>query len=200
MLRIALTVVLTMSLAGPAAATQEYILPTLFDVANVAADDVLNIRAEPSASAPVIGTLAPDAIRIEVVEERRGWARVNTAERSGWVSSRYLHYRVDVWEEGALPPGFRCFGTEPFWSLDITEGSVTLSRPGVDDVVKPATALSTGIFRHPIRAIVAGDVTLTATPQICSDGMSDRIYGLQALLALRGQRPELMSGCCSIQP
>ncbi|WP_265502292.1 COG3650 family protein [Paracoccus beibuensis] len=198
MLRTALA--LTLVLAGPAAATQEYTLPTLFDVTDVAADDVLNIRAEPSASAKIIGTLAPDATHVEVVEERRGWARVNTAERSGWVSSRFLNYRVDVWEEGALPQGFRCFGTEPFWSLAAKGGSVTLARPGEDDVVQPATALSTGIFRLPTRAVVAGDMTLTATPQICTDGMSDRLYGLQALLVLRGQTPELMSGCCSIQP
>ena len=45
-----LTLTLTLAFAGPAAATQEYILPTLFDVAGVASDDVLNIRAEPTAS------------------------------------------------------------------------------------------------------------------------------------------------------
>ncbi|MFD2813860.1 SH3 domain-containing protein [Paracoccus aerius] len=71
---------LTLALAGPALATQEYILPTLFDVTGVASDDVLNIRAEPNAKAAIIGTLAPDAFRIEVVEERQGWARVNTGE------------------------------------------------------------------------------------------------------------------------
>lgn len=198
MLRIA--VALTLALAGPAAATQEYILPTLFDVAGVAADDVLNIRAEPSADAPIIGTLAPDAIRIEVVEERRGWARVNTAERSGWVSSRYLNYRTDVWEDGALPSSFRCFGTEPFWSLSVDQGKAALSRPGETDAVRDATALSTGIFRDPTRAVTAGDMTLTAVPQICSDGMSDRLYGLHALLVLKGGEPRLLSGCCSIQP
>ena len=101
MLRTAL--VLTLALSGPALATQEYILPTLFDVARVAADDVLNIRAEPDASAPIIGTLAFDATHVEVVEQRAGWSRVNTGEGSGWVSDRYLDYRVDVWQDGALP-------------------------------------------------------------------------------------------------
>lgn len=108
---------LLLILAAPAHATQEYILPTLFDVTGVAADDVLNIRQLPDADAPIIGTLSPDAKGIEVVEDTGGWGRVNSGEGSGWVSMRYMAYRTDVWHEGALPDGFSCFGTEPFWSL-----------------------------------------------------------------------------------
>ncbi|TJZ92147.1 peptide-binding protein [Paracoccus gahaiensis] len=199
MLRTAL--VLTLALAGPALATQEYILPTLFDVARVAPDDVLNIRAEPSASADIIGTLAPDATRIEVVEEIRGWARVNSGEGTGWVSSRYLDYRTDVWEEGALPQGFACYGTEPFWNLRATEDAVALQQLGEPDLTMPLTAvLSTGVFRDPTRAVVAEGMTLTATPQACSDGMSDRQFGLRALVVLQGDRPRMLTGCCSVQP
>ncbi|WP_410217170.1 COG3650 family protein [Paracoccus sp. (in: a-proteobacteria)] len=192
---------LTLALAGPAAATQEYILPTLFDVVRVAPDDVLNIRAEPDAAAPIIGTLAPDARRIEVVEERRGWARVNTEGQSGWVSGRYLDYRVDVWEEGALPAGFHCFGTEPFWSAVARDGNLMLSEPDRPKDARPVQAvLGTGIFRDPTRAVVAREATLTAVPQICSDGMSDRLFGLRAHLVLQGQTPRMLSGCCSIRP
>lgn len=54
-------------MASPAAATQEYMLPTLFDVQDVAAGDVLNIREAPNAKAAIIGTLAPDATGVEVV-------------------------------------------------------------------------------------------------------------------------------------
>lgn len=199
MLRTALA--LTLALAGPAAATQEYILPTLFDVARVAPDDILNIRAEPSAQAEIIGTLAPDATRIEVVEEIRGWARVNTGEGSGWVSSRYLDYRTDVWEEGALPQGFACYGTEPFWSLRVPDGQVTLDEMGQQVRSAPLQGvLSTGVFRDPTRAVVAEGMTLTATPQACSDGMSDRRFGLRALLVLQDDPLRLLSGCCSIQP
>ena len=63
--------------AGPALATPEYVLPTLFDVSGVSAGDRLNIRDRPSASGAVIGTLAPDATGVEVVAERNGWAMVN---------------------------------------------------------------------------------------------------------------------------
>ena len=50
--------VLALSGAAPAWATPEYVLPTLFDVTGVAADDRLNIRERPDPSAPIIGTLA----------------------------------------------------------------------------------------------------------------------------------------------
>ncbi len=198
MLRAALVVLL---LAGPAHATQEYILPTLFDVTGVAADDVLNLRERPDASAPIIGALAPDATHIEVVEERRGWGRVNAGERSGWVSLRFLAYRTDVWQDGALPRGFSCHGTEPFWNVATDGGDLVL-----DGVDLPAqrhdigAILGTGVFRDPMRAVLADDLTLIATPQICSDGMSDRLFGLRASLIRHGSSPQLLSGCCSIQP
>lgn len=198
MLRVILVALL---LAGPAHATQEYILPTLFDVTGVAADDVLNIREQPNASAPIIGTLAPEAERIEVVEERDGWGRVNTGEGSGWVSMRYLTYRTDVWQDGALPEGFRCFGTEPFWDVKIDGYALVLN--GIDMAEERhglQSVLGTGVFRDPMRAVVAEGATLVATPQICSDGMSDRLFGLRASLILQGEAPRLLSGCCSIQP
>ena len=59
----------------------------------VAAGDRLNIRERPDASAPVIGTLAPDATGVEVVAERSGWAQVNTAERRGWVNAKFLRLK-----------------------------------------------------------------------------------------------------------
>ncbi|WEF24575.1 SH3 domain-containing protein [Paracoccus sp. S3-43] len=166
------------------------------------ASDVLNIRAEPNAQATVIGTLAPDARRIEVIEERRGWGRVNAGESSGWVSMRHLAYRSDVWQPGALPAGFRCLGTEPFWDAKREDGDLVLRSPedqGGDR--RPVQAvLDTGIFRDPARVVVARDMTLVAQPRICSDGMSDRLHGLSATLVIHGDRPRMLSGCCLIQP
>lgn len=194
--------VLTLALAGPALATQEYILPSLFDVSGVAANGVLNIRAEPDAGAAIIGALAPDARAIEVVEERRGWARVNAAEGSGWVSARYLSYRTDVWQEGELPAAFRCLGTEPFWDAKVEGGDLVLRSPEdrAGDRRAVQAVLDTGVFRDPARVLVARDMTLFSHPQICSDGMSDRLFGLSATLVIHGDSPRMLSGCCTIQP
>ncbi|WP_111557944.1 SH3 domain-containing protein [Paracoccus sediminilitoris] len=198
MIRTALALMLS---ATPALATQEYILPTLFDVTRVAPDDVLNIRADPNGSAPIIGTLAPEATRVEVVEERRGWGRVNTGEGSGWVSMQFMHYRTDVWEENALPAGWQCFGTEPFWTVIPQGDQLVTAMPGLPDDMRPLRAvLSTGVFRDPTRAVTAPGMTLTTTPQICSDGMSDRLFGLQALVVIDGDSHTLLRGCCSIHP
>ncbi|MDO5657535.1 MAG: SH3 domain-containing protein [Paracoccus sp. (in: a-proteobacteria)] len=190
--------------ASPALATQEYILPTLFDVTGVAADDVLNIRAHPNASAEIIGTLTPDATGIEVVEQRGNWGRVNTSEQSGWVSLRYLNYRTDVWAPGALPAGFTCQGTEPFWSLRAEGDTLIWDQPEGEESYSGLKTLDDGIFRSPRRALIAGQdarrITAMVEPALCSDGMSDRSYGLSASVIVEGASArdgaQLYTGCC----
>src|SRR6056297_2028202 len=88
--------VLLLALAAPASATVEA-WPALYDVAGVSEGDVLNIRAEPSASSEIIGELDPDETAVEVMEMSRdgNWGRVNTDERSGWASLAFLDRRPD---------------------------------------------------------------------------------------------------------
>lgn len=195
----ALALALTLALAPPALATPEYVLPTLFDVTGVAADDVLNIRERPDAGSPIIGTLAPDATHVEVVDQRDGWMQVNTAERSGWVNGRYLTYRVDVWQAGALPGGLQCLGTEPFWSLTAEGAELVLATPEGDSRMALRKVLDTGWFRDPRRAVVGDGITAVVTPAQCSDGMSDRAYGLEATVILgSGGAAQMLSGCCRL--
>ena len=191
--------------AAPALATQEYVLPTLFDVTGVTADDVLNIRAQPDAGAEIVGTLAPDATRIEVVahDESGRWGRVIAGERSGWVSMRYLAYRTDVWVEGEVPPGLRCLGTEPFWSLDPQGERMVYETPDGKRSFELDAVLSPGAFRSPKRALAGSDgetrLVATIVPAQCSDGMSDRVYGLDATLVfVETGAPRLRTGCCTI--
>ena len=197
---LALTLAAMLAMALPSHATQEYHLPSLFDVAEVAADDVLNIRQRPYGSSPIIGSLAPDASDIEVVEERRGWGRINMGEVSGWVSMRYLTYQVDVWEAGQLPGHFRCLGTEPFWNIAIRGDELEFSSPDQSETEALRAVLDTGVFRYPSRVILGETLTLVATPNLCSDGMSDRQYGLDATVIRDGEQPEMLRGCCLIQP
>ncbi|MGR3466510.1 MAG: SH3 domain-containing protein, partial [Shimia sp.] len=70
-------------------------LPALFDVTGVRADDVLNIRTEPTARAPIIGSFAPDETAIEVLERSPSgtWGRVRYGEQMGWSSLRFLERR-----------------------------------------------------------------------------------------------------------
>lgn len=192
---------------GPADATQEYVLPTLFDVTGVDAHDVLNVRAAPRADAEIVGTLAPEARRVEVVAHDASgrWGQVNIDGRGGWASLHYLAYRTDVWEAGELPPHFSCTGTEPFWSLNVDGGTLTYATPEGGAAYSIAAVEGTGVFRDPRRAIVARNedqrLTAVVVPAACSDGMSDRAYGLDATLVLDGDAGlRLLHGCCSVAP
>ena len=201
----AILVVLATTLA---AAAQDYVLPTLFDVTGVAADDVLNIRAEPDAGAEVIGTLAPNARRIEVVarDQSGDWGQVNTDGRSGWASLHYLTPRAGVWEPGELPQTLSCTGTEPFWSLTTRGDSVTYSTPENDGTrYRVETIEGADLMRDPRRSVVASTsgrrLTAVLVPASCSDGMSNRAYGLDATLVLeRDGELRVMAGCCSVAP
>ena len=194
--------------AWPAAATQEYTLPTLFDVTGVAANDVLNIRATPNASAAIIGTLSPQARDIEVVgyDETGRWARVNVGEQGGWAALRFLAYQVDVWTQGTLPPTLHCLGNEPFWSLRPRGSRVVFSTPETpESAMRIEQIVTTGMFRDPRRSVTAQGETLRITavmvPMACSDGMSDRAYGLDVTVILEGRgEPQMLTGCCTIAP
>jgi uncharacterized membrane protein len=176
-------------------------------VTGVAGDDVLNIRHGPGTRYPVIGTLAPDARGIEVVavDATGRWGEVNAGEQSGWVAMRYLAYRTDVWDWGSLPDSLHCLGTEPFWSFRPEAGTIRFSTP--EEIEGPAydieAILDSGVFRDPRRAILArsGEDRLfaTITNAACTDGMSDRAYGLTAMVVRdRPEGPALLTGCCRL--
>ena len=178
-------------------------LPALYAVSEVAAGDVLNIRARPDAQADIIGSLGPQAEGIEVIGLSRSgtWAEINVSEGRGWVAMRYL--RQDTMPRNALglPDGLQCFGTEPFWTMRFGDAaSLTLSTPegdtrhGIQSTAPlPANVdLATGGFRF-IWNSASGPATAHILPGRCADGMSDRGYGLHYLDDIGPRR-----GCCSL--
>jgi uncharacterized membrane protein len=192
-------------LAASAALAQPAVLPSLFDVAGIAPTEVLNIRGGPDVSEPVIGRLAADARDIEVValDPTGVWGLVNAGERAGWVALRFLREQPEIWRPGSLPAGLVCLGTEPFWSLRPEGDALVYDTPEAGPVSFPFTALDIGAPDDVRRALVAGETGPIAaiTPRVCSDGMSDRAFGLEALLILGSEDgPRLRNGCCSIAP
>ncbi|MBY6066207.1 SH3 domain-containing protein [Leisingera aquaemixtae] len=205
---------LWLACAALPAAAQEF--PALYSVAGVAADDVLNVRSAPSAGAEIIGSLAPDQTGVEVVlaDDSGKWGLVNIGERSGWAALRFLDLEASSdWHRRQDQP-LDCFGTEPFWSLSLDETPIlsTPDRPGTAFTLQarePAAGRSgkSGFYAAgqtgsglsgPEPAGIFG--TLTAGQ--CSDGMSDRTYGIAIdLLHLRGAgKMDLLTGCCSLVP
>ncbi|MFC3613511.1 SH3 domain-containing protein [Lutimaribacter marinistellae] len=164
----------------------------------MAADDVLNIRAEPNAQADKIGELAHDATDVEVVDlnDDAGWGLVNSGEGSGWVSMRFMTAQP----VGDLPIAARlsCGGTEPFWSLDLRQnGEAVYSTPDGSALSFMAGELVPADGRRDRFLVTLGKNGWAVMRRtLCSDGMSDMAFGVDLDLYLGSGA--LRSGCCSI--
>ena len=211
-----LTVVLTL-LSKPALAQD--IFPALHDVTGVAAGDVLNVRAAPSAGAEIIGSLGPFETVVEVIglSDDGRWGRVNAGEQSGWASMRYLARQPGQtaadWSVGLAPMTLDCFGTEPFWGLSLFPGGAfEFTDPFQGDGTalsgsykKLSSSASTGkrgfIGSTDSDPAWFGVYAGVINSELCSDGMSDMLYGL-ALDLLRNDQSgdRLDAGCCRLAP
>lgn len=179
-------------------------LPNLFRVMGVAQNDQLNIRAQPNARAQIIGSLAHDAQHIEVVSQQGNWGQVNLREGSGWVALRFMQVEDTTLYE-TLDFDATCFGTEPFWSLAVDSGARLHWHPADGTKQSYLAGLLRGIARAPVQYWMAGSagdrqIHLLMTRVACNDGMSDRNYGLQAVVTLMNDDPRGYTGCCSIRP
>lgn len=177
--------------------------PALYDVIDVASNDVLNIRAEPSATSPIIGALAPNASGVEIVrlDDTGRWARVRAAEQMGWASTRFLAL---VPRQGdGFGQGLTCFGTEPFWTLRYSPfepSALTLlgdSRFAFDLAFPQQAQGRTDVYGLSGSG-TAAEMAGILQRQMCTDGMSDIEYALSLNLILRAQDDLVFAGCCSL--
>lgn len=209
MIRWIAALVLSLSaLSAQAQVNVDRILPALFDVTGVAANDVLNVRTGPGADFEVIGALDPHAKGIEVVatNDSHSWGMIAFQGQTGWVAMRFMQVQ-DAQDAEAFPRRIACSGTEPFWSIAFQPGNlVVLDRP--DQGQNLLTLGWVGLSRNSYISSYGFEVTggtLSASGtirrQMCSDGMSDITYGwaVDMISEEQGQR-ELLSGCCSLQP
>jgi len=180
-------------------------LPAFYDVAGVASDDVLNVRAAPGVGNSIVDTLTADARNVEVVALNADgdWGQINVGEMTGWISMTFLT-RQPGQPDNELPRPLACFGTEPFWSLDIGTGqSAELGRPDADSVqitmLDPVTS-SNRTDRYAIFGQGGERVyTFIFHRDACGDGMSDRAYGISVDLFLTEETGvNYVTGCCSL--
>ncbi|MEQ9258262.1 MAG: SH3 domain-containing protein [Roseovarius sp.] len=190
----------------PLAATAQE-LPALYDVTGVATNDTLNVRAGPSTDFDVVDKLAPDAREVEVVDlnDEGDWALISTAEGRGWVALRYLARAGGQPAEG-LPRQLSCSGTEPFWGFSLRpDRSAEFSRP--EQSVAFASVLDVPSQNRTDRYALFADggksktvITALVSRNLCSDGMSDRAYGLSIDMLVTDEKAvTLYSGCCSVK-
>lgn len=170
--------------------------PVYYDVRGVNADDVLNVRSQPSTRAEKIGALPPDAEGVVVHQIRDGWAQINLGERAGWVNEDYLKIQPSPWQDDAVPDTIACYGTEPFWSLAYdTQDWVFTTPDGDAGSIGPVTIVS-GRPDDGARIIYGPEITAIITPEACNDGMSDQLYSLTVRMTRPGGG--MMRGCCTL--
>ena len=172
--------------------------PALHSVNGVAADDVLNIRENPSASSPVVSDLKPNETGLEVIKttDDGRWGLINVTEGIGWVAMRYLSLAT------GSDPKLRCYGTEPFWGASLRpDASFALADEPAQDyqvLAQPSSTNRTDRFSV-IAQNNAGRMIATVNAQQCSDGMSDRTFGLSVELLIQDTAGwNQYSSCCSL--
>ncbi|MEM9497252.1 MAG: hypothetical protein AAGA28_04970 [Pseudomonadota bacterium] len=180
-------------------------LPAFYDVSDVAANDVLNVRAAPQVGAAILSTLEHDATGIEIVAQNAegDWGQINLGEQAGWVALRFMT-RLPGQPEDQLPRPLQCAGTEPFWSLTLPrEGPATLTR--MDEEPLEITTLDpvTSVNRTDRYAVFGqGDERVASFifhRDTCSDNMSDRVYGMSVDVILTEQSGvSYGTGCCNL--
>ncbi|PSL18014.1 hypothetical protein [Shimia abyssi] len=182
--------------------------PALYHVIDVAEDDSLNIRTDPNSSAPIIDTFPHDAQDIEVIttNQTRSWAMVALPEATGWTSLRYLERsHPNSWTHSNT--GLTCSGTEPFWLATLAPDRKALTYQFFDDpprdieiswIITPENYTGGSLGLSASSAKAHAFASLTAG--ICSDGMSDRSYGISINLFLTDPAHTIgYTGCCSLQ-
>ena len=88
---------------------------------------------------------------------------------------------------------FHCIGTEPFWSIVVTDTAILYTSPEKREVWRAAKAEAAGnasVFRT--RDAAGNAIEITIRPGRCNDGMSDTIYEYTVTVD-RGGR--ILKGC-----
>lgn len=180
--------------------------PGHWRVTGVAADDVLNVRAAPSAEAEVIGALPPGARAVEVAVTDAGgrWGRIVWMEDNGWVAMRHLAPDPQpVIAATPLPAGLLCTGVEPFWSLRLDREGARFDDIAGAEAAMPRTAVDTAEgYRTPVllsHAGPEGELLAIVAAADCRDGMADQILPWRAeLLLVTDAGRRLLTGCCRL--
>lgn len=92
----------------------------------------------------------------------------------------------------------RALGTEPFWGVEITPEELVYS--GVDrpemKMANPGPSFQDGVIIIAASDPAGEAFTVTLREAQCSDGMSDRVYPLEAEVLYKG---ETLKGCANSQ-
>ncbi len=172
-----------------------------FKVTDVRDDDVLNIRAGPSAQYDIVGRYLPRESLVEVlgVTQDQKWALVNILEGVGWTSMRYLAPISPVtYKTSNVPFALRCSGGEPNWIATLGRKSVLFSVfGGISDTYRLESVRA---YRNPWTVTLVGGnggsvaFDIRKDEQLCSDEAGNLFpWSVDAFIA-----ESTYTGCCSL--
>jgi uncharacterized membrane protein len=176
--------------------------PASYSVKGVAANDVLNIRAEASTTAEIIGEIGPYDLNIEVLglSPDGKWGQIGKPEGNGWVSMTFLD-PMESEDPHLVQRPLSCLGTEPFWSISLYPRGAEYNSPETGAVPMTVTheAVAAEGFFVQMEEGPTVNRSLMITREICSDGMSDRIFGFATRLFTEApDGNEALRGCCTL--
>lgn len=203
MKRILLSFAVICGLATPGLAEA----PKYYNLVELAADDPLNVRAEPFSTAEIIGTIAPGTTGIEVAERDCSgrWGKIIWNETNGWIAVRFLdEVTPRRFAQTELPDGLVCSGTEPFWGLSLRHPNAIFSTPNSETVplTNRLVQVAAGRARFPVSMNLDSPTHVVVPiirPSTCSDGMSDRTYPWEIDMIVQSEGQQgFLTGCCHL--
>ena len=176
--------------------------PASYSVKGVAASDALNIRAEPSSKAEIMGEIGPYDLNIEVLalSSDGKWGKVGVPEGNGWVSMAYLDL-IEPADPYLVPRPLSCMGTEPFWSVSLYPRGAEYNSPDTGAVPMTVTHEAVAAQGYLIQLEEGPTLnrTLVVTREACSDGMSDRAFGFATRMFTEApDGNDALHGCCTL--
>lgn len=157
------------------------------------------LRENPRATSALIDRLPDEVTTVEVtgLSENGDWARILHLEGNAWMPLEALT-AMNV-TGGPFENPLFCAGTEPFWSLKTQGDTLILEEMGApaETFSDLTTMTSANTTTHHVAQSEGLTVLLRGAE--CSDGMSDRTYGLATDIILPRSDAGLLSGCCTLQ-
>lgn len=97
----------------------------------------------------------------------------------------------------SMASSFKCVGTEPFWSLEITDKVIRYSDPVSQESYKVTQKKSAWGFSENAAFVIKTKYTSAAvTLGDCSDGMSDELYTYTIVFE---KNDGVLAGCCNLE-
>ena len=187
--------------------------PRVYKINHVAPYDSLDLRSVASVKGKVLATIPHNGKGILSTGKsqkvgRSTWVQVHWSGKVGWVNKYFLledvhttNYNPGQKKREKTSVFMQCVGTEPFWTIKITESQLEIKMMDGGKYQVPVEFRKQSANNTSI-AVVAGrrGTALTSAflqkVEVCSDGMSDKNFPYSITAMLNGN--QVVSGCCSI--